>query len=403
MDTVKPDVILNERIGTDLKTSDFAYDLPPELIAQHPTDRRDASRLMVIHRADGSVEHRHFYDITDYIAPEDVLVINDSKVIPARLYGHAEGREEARLELLLLRQHELDTWECLVKPGKRARIGARCVFGNGILTGEVTDILEEGNRLIRFSFDHEKYENIYNILHEIGLMPLPPYITEQLQDNDRYQTVYARTEGSAAAPTAGLHFTSEVLADIDARGIGREEVTLHVGAGTFKPVKSDTIEGHEMHTEFISVRRSSIERIKSNLGNIIAVGTTSVRTLESLYYMGVILDNNPEATSEDLVVKQWMPYDMNNNRLTAERSLQNILDYLDKHDADTLVTATQIIIAPGYEFKIVKGIVTNFHQPKSTLLLLISAFVKGNWKSIYEYALEHDFRFLSYGDSSLLI
>ena len=185
--------------------------------------------------------------------------------------------------------------------------------------------------------------------------------------------------------------------------IGREEVTLHVGAGTFKPVKSDTIEGHEMHTEFISVRRSSIERIKSNLGNIIAVGTTSVRTLESLYYMGVILDNNPEATSEDLVVKQWMPYDMNNNRLTAERSLQNILDYLDKHDADTLVTATQIIIAPGYEFKIVKGIVTNFHQPKSTLLLLISAFVKGNWKSIYEYALEHDFRFLSYGDSSLLI
>ena len=206
-----------------------------------------------------------------------------------------------------------------------------------------------------------------------------------------------------AAPTAGLHFTSEVLADIDARGIGREEVTLHVGAGTFKPVKSDTIEGHEMHTEFISVRRSSIERIKSNLGNIIAVGTTSVRTLESLYYMGVILDNNPEATSEDLVVKQWMPYDMNNNRLTAERSLQNILDYLDKHDADTLVTATQIIIAPGYEFKIVKGIVTNFHQPKSTLLLLISAFVKGNWKSIYEYALEHDFRFLSYGDSSLLI
>ena len=187
------------------------------------------------------------------------------------------------------------------------------------------------------------------------------------------------------------------------KGIDLEELTLHVGAGTFKPVKSEEIEGHEMHTEFISVRRSSIERIKSNLGNIIAVGTTSVRTLESLYYMGVILDNNPEATSEDLVVKQWMPYEMNNNRLTAERSLQNILDYLDKHDADTLVTATQIIIAPGYEFKIVKGIVTNFHQPKSTLLLLISAFVKGNWKSIYEYALEHDFRFLSYGDSSLLL
>ena len=222
-----------------------------------------------------------------------------------------------------------------------------------------------------------------------GVLPIPPYLHRETEKSDlqTYQTVYSKIKGSVAAPTAGLHFTSEVLADIDARGIGREEVTLHVGAGTFKPVKSDTIEGPEMHTEFISVRRSSIERIKSNLGNIIAVGTTSVRTLESLYYMGVILDNNPEATSEDLVVKQWMPYDMNNNRLTAE----------------TLVTATQIIIAPGYEFKIVKGIVTNFHQPKSTLLLLISAFVKGNWKSIYEYALEHDFRFLSYGDSSLLI
>lgn len=258
--------------------------------------------------------------------------------------------------------------------------------------------------LIEFTWDNETY-TFADILDAAGVLPIPPYLHRETEKSDlqTYQTVYSKIKGSVAAPTAGLHFTSEVLADIDARGIGREEVTLHVGAGTFKPVKSDTIEGHEMHTEFISVRRSSIERIKSNLGNIIAVGTTSVRTLESLYYMGVILDNNPEATSEDLVVKQWMPYDMNNNRLTAERSLQNILDYLDKHDADTLVTATQIIIAPGYEFKIVKGIVTNFHQPKSTLLLLISAFVKGNWKSIYEYALEHDFRFLSYGDSSLLI
>ena len=258
--------------------------------------------------------------------------------------------------------------------------------------------------LIEFTWDNETY-TFADILDAAGVLPIPPYLHRETEKSDlqTYQTVYSKIKGSVAAPTAGLHFTSEVLADIDARGIGREEVTLHVGAGSFRPVKSDTIEGHEMHTEFISVRRSSIERIKSNLGNIIAVGTTSVRTLESLYYMGVILDNNPEATSEDLVVKQWMPYDMNNNRLTAERSLQNILDYLDKHDADTLVTATQIIIAPGYEFKIVKGIVTNFHQPKSTLLLLISAFVKGNWKSIYEYALEHDFRFLSYGDSSLLL
>mgnify|MGYP000178743642 FL=1 len=258
--------------------------------------------------------------------------------------------------------------------------------------------------LIEFTWDNETY-TFADILDAAGVLPIPPYLHRETEKSDlqTYQTVYSKIKGSVAAPTAGLHFTPEVLAYIDARGIGREEVTLHVGAGTFKPVKSDTIEGHEMHTEFISVRRCSIERIKSNLGNIIAVGTTSVRTLESLYYMGVILDNNPEATSEDLVVKQWMPYDTNNNRLTAERSLQNILNYLDKHDADTLVTATQIIIAPGYEFKIVKGIVTNFHQPKSTLLLLISAFVKGNWKSIYEYALEHDFRFLSYGDKFLVI
>ena len=200
-----------------------------------------------------------------------------------------------------------------------------------------------------------------------------------------------------------MHFTPEVLAAIDAQGIGREELTLHVGAGTFKPVKSETIEGHEMHTEFISVRRSSIERIKNNLGKIIAVGTTSVRTLESLYYMGVTLASNPDATADELIVKQWMPYEETNNRLTADEALQNILDYLDRHQADKLVTATRIIIAPGYEFKIVRGIVTNFHQPKSTLLLLISAFVKGDWKNIYDYALRHDFRFLSYGDSSLLL
>ena len=194
-----------------------------------------------------------------------------------------------------------------------------------------------------------------------------------------------------------------MLADLDAKGFGREELTLHVGAGTFKPVKSETIEGHEMHTEYISVRRSTVERVMQHLGHIIAVGTTSVRTLESLYYIGVTLAAHPEATSEELVVKQWMPYEEANNRLTTAEALQNILDYLDKHQLNTLITATQIIIAPGYEFKIVKGIVTNFHQPKSTLLLLISAFVKGDWKNIYNYALGHDFRFLSYGDSSLLL
>ena len=362
MDTVKPDVILNERIGTDLKTSDFAYDLPPELIAQHPTDRRDASRLMVIHRADGSVEHRHFYDITDYIAPEDVLVINDSKVIPARLYGHAEGREEARLELLLLRQHELDTWECLVKPGKRARIGARCVFGNGILTGEVTDILEEGNRLIRFSFDHEKYENIYNILHEIGLMPLPPYITEQLQDNDRYQTVYARTEGSAAAPTAGLHFTRELLEKLRDKGVAIAPVMLHVGLGTFRPVKEIEITDHVMHTEFFSVPAASAELINSRRaagGRVICVGTTSCRTLESA------------------------------------------------SDADGTVRAmsgdTGIFIYPGYRFKATDALITNFHLPESTLLMLVSAFYdREKMLAAYRTAVAERYRFFSFGDAMFI-
>ena len=362
MDTVKPDVILNERIGTDLKTSDFAYDLPPELIAQHPTDRRDASRLMVIHRADGSVEHRHFYDITDYIAPEDVLVINDSKVIPARLYGHAEGREEARLELLLLRQHELDTWECLVKPGKRARIGARCVFGNGILTGEVTDILEEGNRLIRFSFDHEKYENIYNILHEIGLMPLPPYITEQLQDNDRYQTVYARTEGSAAAPTAGLHFTRELLEKLRDKGVAIAPVMLHVGLGTFRPVKETEITDHVMHTEFFSVPAASAELINSRRaagGRVICVGTTSCRTLESA------------------------------------------------SDADGTVRAmsgdTGIFIYPGYRFKATDALITNVHLPESTLLMLVSAFYdREKMLAAYRTAVAERYRFFSFGDAMFI-
>ena len=326
------------------------------------------------------------------------MVFNNSRVIPARLMGHAVGHVTP-IEVLLLTDKGDGLWECLTRPGKKTRTGVELTFGDGLLTATVEAVQPDGNRLIRFH-----YEGIFlEILDKLGTMPLPPYIKEKLDDPERYQTVYSKIKGSVAAPTAGLHFTPEVLAAIDALGIGREELTLHVGAGTFKPVKSETIEGHEMHTEFISVRRSSIERIKNNLGKIIAVGTTSVRTLESLYYMGVTLASNPDATADELIVKQWMPYEETNNRLTADEALQNILDYLDRHQADKLVTATRIIIAPGYEFKIVRGIVTNFHQPKSTLLLLISAFVKGNWKNIYDYALRHDFRFLSYGDSSLLL
>lgn len=355
-------IIINERIETDLKTSDFYYDLPEELIAQHPVDKRDTSRLMVLDKSAGTIEHRHFYDIVDYLNPGDVLVINNSKVIPARLYGHAEGREEARIELLLLRQRELDTWECLVKPGKRARIGSRCVFGGGILTGEVTDIVEEGNRLIRFEFDHNKYENIYNILHEIGLMPLPPYITEQLGDNDRYNTVYAKTEGSAAAPTAGLHFTTELLDRLREKGVAVAPVMLHVGLGTFRPVKETEITDHVMHTEFFSVPKESADAINAARaagGRVVCVGTTSCRTIES-------------AADESGVV----------HAISGD---------------------TGIFIYPGYRFKAMDALITNFHLPESTLLMLVSAFYdREKVMEAYKTAVEERYRFFSFGDAMLI-
>ena len=243
-----------------------------------------------------------------------------------------------------------------------------------------------------------------DVLEAVGELPIPPYLNRETQESDKqtYQTVYSKIKGSVAAPTAGLHFTERVLKALDDKGIDREELTLHVGAGTFKPVKSEEIEGHEMHTEYISVNRRTIEKLIAHGGKTIAVGTTSVRTLESLYYIGVLIHQNPEANQEELHVKQWMPYELH-PALTPVESLQGILTYLDRHDMEALHTSTQIIIAPGYEYKIVKKIVTNFHQPQSTLLLLVSAFVKGDWKKIYDYALSHDFRFLSYGDSSLLI
>ena len=353
-------VIINEKPQTDLSTSDFYYDLPEELIAQHPAERRDASRLMVLDRASGSLTHRHFYDLIDYLRPEDVLVINDSKVIPARLYGHAEGRPEAALELLLLRQHELDTWECLVKPGKRARVGMRAVFGDGMLVGEVVDLVQEGNRLIRFDYDREKYANIYNVLHQIGLMPLPPYITEQLRDNDRYQTVYAREEGSAAAPTAGLHFTPELLERIRAKGVAIAPVMLHVGLGTFRPVKADKITDHVMHSEFFSISEESariINERKAAGGRLICVGTTSCRTIES----AAEADGHVPAMSGD----------------------------------------TGIFIYPGYRFKAVDALITNFHLPESTLLMLISAFAgRENVLAAYEEAVRERYRFFSFGDAS---
>ncbi len=354
--------IINAKPKTDLKTSDFYYDLPQERIAQHPVEPRDASRLMVLDREKGTVEHKHFFDILDYLRPEDVLVINDSKVIPARLYGHAEGREEAAVELLLLRQRDLDTWECLVKPGKRARMGMRMVFGNGSLVGQVTDIVEEGNRLIHFVYDHEAYANIYEILQVIGLMPLPPYITEQLKDNDRYQTVYAREEGSAAAPTAGLHFTPELLEKIKAKGVAIAPVMLHVGLGTFRPVKADSINDHIMHTEFFSVPAKSAEIInerKAKGGRLICVGTTSCRTIESV----------------------------------AEEN-----GHIPSMSGDT-----GIFIYPGYRFKAVDALITNFHLPESTLLMLVSAFYnREKVMEAYHIAVEEKYRFFSFGDAMFI-
>ena len=354
--------ILNSLTPTNLKTSDFYYDLPEDRIAQHPMAQRDTSRLMVLDRKTGSVEDKHFYDILSYLKEGDVLVINDSKVIPARLYGHAEGRPDAKIELLLLRQRELDTWECLVKPGKRARIGAKMVFGEELLTGTVTDIVQEGNRLIRFDYDRDAHENIYAILHKIGLMPLPPYITEQLSDNSRYQTVYAREEGSAAAPTAGLHFTKDLLQKVKDMGVAIAPVMLHVGLGTFRPVKAERVDEHVMHTEFISVPRESAELINARRaagGRVIAVGTTSCRTLES-------------AADEQGVI----------HPVSGD---------------------TGIFIYPGYKFRAVDALITNFHLPESTLLMLVSAFY--NREAVldaYRGAVEKEYRFFSFGDCMLI-
>lgn len=398
-----------------ININDYDYALPDERIAKFPLPRRDESKLL-LYRG-GTVGESVFKHIADYLPKGALMVFNNTRVIQARLpFRRTTG---ARIEVFCLdpaepRDYEsifLQTktcsWICLVGNAKKWKepllsreitVGGRQV----VLTAERTESFGETHR-IRFSWNGGC--SFAEVLDAAGELPIPPYLHRKTQESDlrTYQTVYSKIKGSVAAPTAGLHFTPEVLAELDRRGFAREELTLHVGAGTFKPVKSETIEGHEMHTEYISVRRSTIEHVMRHEGDIIAVGTTSVRTLESLYYIGVTLAARPEASAEELVVCQWMPYKEENNRLSTAEALQNILDYLDRHHLDTLITATQIIIAPGYVFKVVSGIVTNFHQPKSTLLLLISAFVDGDWKRIYDYALSHGFRFLSYGDSSLLL
>ena len=355
-------IIVNDKPATDLSTADFDYFLPDEQIAQLPLEPRDSSRLMVIDRESGDIAHKHFYDIVDHLREGDTLVINDSRVIPARLYGHADGRPEAAVELLLLRQRGDNEWETLVKPGKRARLGAKMVFGGGDMVATVVDIVEEGNRIIHVDFDKNKYENIYSMLSEVGVMPLPPYITEKLRDRERYQTVYARENGSAAAPTAGLHFTPELLEKIREKGVEIVPVMLHVGLGTFRPVKEDRVDAHVMHSEFFSVSEKAAETINRRRaagGRTICVGTTSCRTLES-------------ASDENGVV----------HAMSAD---------------------TGIFIYPGYKFKATDALITNFHLPKSTLLMLVSAlYSREKMLEAYDLAVKEKYRFFSFGDAMFI-
>lgn len=337
-----------------MDVKDFYYELPPELIAQDPLEDRSGSRLMVLGRSDGSIEHHMFRDIVNYLHPGDCLVINNTKVLPARLYGIRE-ETQAGIELLLLRRLESDCWETLVKPGKKAKIGTKIQFGGGLLTGEVIDIAEEGNRVIRFS-----YSGIFEeILDELGEMPLPPYITHRLEDKQRYQTVYAKEEGSAAAPTAGLHFTPQLLQQIQKNGVTIAQITLHVGLGTFRPVKTADVLEHHMHSEFYSIEQEQadkINRAKADGHRVIAVGTTSTRTLES------VADENGFVSAKS----GW----------------------------------TQIFIYPGYQFRCIDGLITNFHLPESTLIMLVSALAgREHVLHAYAQAVQERYRFFSFGDA----
>lgn len=396
--------------------AEYNYPLPDERIAKFPLPQRDASKLLVYQNRE--IEETRFNRITDHLPKGALLVFNNTRVIRARLLFHkATG---ARVEIFCLepaaphdyaqifQQRERCNWICMIGNLKKWKEGVLCrelsIAGQSVqFRAEKEESFGDTHR-IAFSWDQPNF-TFAELIEAAGVLPIPPYLHRETEESDlqTYQTVYSKIKGSVAAPTAGLHFTETVLNDLKQKGFQTEELTLHVGAGTFKPVKSETIEGHEMHTEFIAVPRAVIRNIQNNIGHIIAVGTTSVRTLESLYYIGVKISRQPDATAEELVVDQWMPYRPGNNDLTVHEALQHILDYLDRNQTDRLLTATQILIAPGYTFHVVRGIVTNFHQPQSTLLLLISAFVQGHWKPIYDYALAHDFRFLSYGDSSLLL
>ena len=415
-----------------IRIDDYNYDLPDERIAKFPLKERDHSKLLVYNK--GALSDDVFYNLPQYLPKGALMVFNNTRVIQARM--HFRKEIGALIEVFLMEPAEPAdyeqmfqstvkcSWLCMIgnlkkwKEGPLKRDfeikGQKLTLCATMDRSKTTEKSGGTNYWVDFEWDNPQI-NFADILDAVGELPIPPYLNRETEESDKvtYQTVYSKIKGSVAAPTAGLHFTDKVLADLDAHGIVRDEVTLHVGAGTFKPVKTEEIEGHKMHSEYIVVHRHTFEHLLEHDCKAIAVGTTSVRTLESLYYIGVKLLRNPNATEEDLHVEQWEPYDLphdenglvmvNGKAVTVRESIQAILDYLNRDHLEALHTSTQIIIAPGYVYKIVKMLVTNFHQPKSTLLLLVSAFLKGDWRKVYDYALSHDFRFLSYGDSNLLM
>ncbi len=405
-----------------LRIADYDYPLPDERIAKHPLAEREQCKLL--YYKNGAIEERKFWEVPALLPERSTLIYNNTRVINARLRFRKETGSTIEifcLEPVLPRDYEQIfqttghcVWQCLVGNSKRWKQGAltqTVTIEGREVTLAATRGEQRGNAWeIAFDWDgggEEREESITfaDVLEAIGEIPIPPYLNRGTEESDStdYQTVYSHIDGSVAAPTAGLHFTDEVLAECDARGILRREITLHVGAGTFQPVKSEHIGDHPMHYEFISVPRDVILDIINAPGPVIAVGTTSVRTLESLYYIGQILEENPDADEEALTVTQWMPY-TTPCEISTKKSLQNIVDYLDRHHADTYMGSTQLMIAPGFEYRIVSGMITNFHQPQSTLLLLVAAFVgQDKWRGMYDYAMDHGFRFLSYGDAQLLL
>ena len=402
----------------DIRIRDFQYDLPDERIAKFPLPQRDHSKLLLYRH--GEVDEDRFFNLPRYISSDSLMVFNNTKVIQARL--HFRKETGALIEVFCLEPLEPNdyalnfqqtghsAWLCMVGNLKKWKEGTlhreMTVKGQAVTLAATRGECRGTSHRVDFTWDNPQV-TFADILEVFGELPIPPYLNRATQKSDleTYQTVYSKIKGSVAAPTAGLHFTPGVMDALRQKGVDLEELTLHVGAGTFRPVKSEKIEGHEMHTEYISISRQTIGQLLAHEGRAIAVGTTSVRTLESLYHIGLTLMDHPDAPEEELHVRQWQSYGVLPEKAAtpSTEALQAVADYLDRHGMETLHTSTQIIIVPGYDYKIVKAMVTNFHQPQSTLLLLVSAFVHGDWRKIYDYALAHGFRFLSYGDSSLLI